>query len=386
MVSIAYPFLISLAAALVVRDQAPKPLSFTLNKKTHPKPLKPAPLGNPSPKNSKVNDENVKLFANGPSYLINLGLIDENQQLQLVLDTGSADLWVDASKLKDTAGFTKNGEPFRIGYGDHSTVQGDFGTSSVWLDNGVEVKDLQWALGTDVELTDGIQNGILGVGKVQNEAPYRQRGQSYANFPQKLKDEGYTNSNGYSYYLNQPDKPTGTITFGGRDLAKVKGPVATITPSTTDENAPYDGIVVSKLSASNGDSFGSFGGILDTGTTLTYLPYDAINALNIPGLTYDADAQWYYITPNQPSDQYVSYWFDDAEIKVPLADLVFKEYDDNDQPTGKYWFGIQGTPDENSATLGDTFLRSAYVTVNHDTNQVLISAVNYTDKENIVGL
>ncbi|CAN3376343.1 hypothetical protein DIURU_004081 [Diutina rugosa] len=390
MVSISYPFLISLAAALVVRDQAPKPLSFTLNKQAKKEDPKHPGLGNPkagttNTANAATSDPDVKLFADGDTYLINLSLIDQNQELQLVLDTGSADLWVDAKKLKTTSGFTKNGVPFDIAYGDSSTVRGDFGTSSVWLDNGVEVSDLQWALATDVELTDGIQNGILGIGKERNEAPAQEYSLPYANFPQKLKDEGFITSNSYSYYLNKLGTATGTITFGGRDLAKVSGPVATITPSTSDNDSPYDSISYSKISTSDGGSAGGSEAILDTGTTLTYLPYDTINALKVPGVTYDVSSDTYYIQPNAPSDKYVSFFFGSTEIKTSYADLAIAETDNNGVPTGRYYFGIQGTSGD-PYILGDTFLRSAYVTVNHDKNQVLISAVNYTDTENIVSI
>ncbi|CAN3374834.1 hypothetical protein DIURU_002190 [Diutina rugosa] len=391
MVHIAYPFLISLAAALVVRDKAPQPLSFTLNKKSQPKLVHPHhPLGksDPTANDSKVesnsSDQDVKIFADGDTYLIDLGVIDENQKLQVVLDTGSADLWVDAKQLKDTKGFTKNGQSFGIAYGDRSTVRGSFGTSSVWLDNGVEVKDLQWALATDVRLTSGYIPGILGVGKEINEAGYYSTHKTYPNFTQKLKDEGYIKSNSYSYYLNKLGTATGTVTFGGRDLAKVKGPVATITPSTSDDDARFDSITVSKISTSDGNSAGSVEAILDTGTTLTFLPYDTVNALSVPGVYADWSGT-FYIESNPPSDKYVSYWFNDTEIKVSYADLAIPETDDNGNPTGRFIFGIQGSSG-GTYILGDTFLRSAYITVNHDTNQVLISDVNYTDAENIVSI
>ena len=381
MVAIAYPFLISLAAALVVRDQAPKPLSFTLNKHDKKEKVRPNPTTR-----AKINaNEDVKLFADGDSYLINLGVIDQNQELQLVLDTGSADLWVDAAKLLDTSAFTKDGQKFGIEYQDQLIVRGEFGTSSVWLENGVEIKDLQWALATDVELTTGEIPGILGIGKGINEAGYHSSGTTYPNFTQKLKDQGLIALNSYSYYLNKLGTATGTITFGGRDLAKVKGPVATFYPSTTDENARFDTVTVSKFTSANGGSAPGVEAILDTGTTLTYIPASVIKLLKVPGVSVDIRGT-YYIGCNQPTTKFVSFWFGSTEIKVSYHDLAIPETDDNGNATGRCYFGFQSSTPEEGYTLGDSFLRGAYITVNHDKNQILISDVNFTDTENIVSI
>ena len=376
MVSFIVPFLVSLAAALIATDQAPKPLSFTLNK--HPKTLVVRPLRGGSVSDVQIEvasvNANARLFSDGEGYTINLGIIDEDQQLLVLLDTGSADLWVDATKLNDTNGFTKVGIPFAIGYGYLSSVRGDYGTSSVWLENGLEVKDLRWVLASDVQLNGTIYPGILGVGRVLNEATRSH----YPNFPQKLKDNGLTTSNSYSYYLNKLGAATSNIIFGGRDLAKVKGPVATI---NSNPKIGYDSVTVLKLTTSDGISVNGFEGFLDTGTTLTFLPEEVITNLNVTGVYVDQDL--YYIACDQPEDEYVSYWFDDAEIKVLYKDLALPETDDLGKPTGRCVYGLQAGP---PYVFGDTFLRSAYITTNHDTNQVLISAVEYTDEENIVAI
>lgn len=391
MVAIAYPFLVSLAAALVVRDQTPKPLSFTLNKQLTPKLVKPPPLGDSSNKTNNVDNkpskhaasQNIDIYADSTSYLINLGLINQDQEVEVLLDSGSSDLWVDASKLNDTSGFTKNGELFGIIYGDGLTVVGDFGTSPVWLDNGVEVKDVQWALATDVRIDSGKKNGILGIGKEDNESPVHNKKPPYPNFTQKLKDEGLISTNGYSYFLNTINATSGTITFGGRDLAKVKGPVATLTPNTNDEDSAFDSITISKFATSNGQTSGPVEVVLDTGTTFSFLPFDTLQALAVPYTGWDESGTWYIEHP--APDKYVSFFIGDIEIKLLYADLAIPETDANGKPTGKYLFGLQST-ERDPYILGDTFLRFVYVTVNHDDNQVLISDVNYTDEENIVSL
>lgn len=379
MVSFIYPFMISLAAALVVRDQAPKPLSFTLHKLNDKEEVIPNPTDRSAP-----NPQDVKLYAGKVSYQIGLDVINKDQNVQVVLDTGSSDLWVDASKLLDTNGFTKINQPFAIAYGDKSQVRGDFGTSLVWLENGAEVKDLQWALATDVELTGGLLNGILGIGRLNNEAGYVRTHKTYPNFTQKLKDQGTISSNLYSYYLNKLNTETGTITFGGRDLAKVKGSVATLPLLTQSyDDSRFDTVHVSKFAANDGSSVDGVDIVLDTGTTLAYLPPSVVRAFKVPGISYSHDGTG-WVDCNQPSDKHVSWWFNDVEIKIPYKDLAVPAYTIDDEPTGRCFFAFQQSGGEGPYIVGDSFLRSAYITVNHDTNKVQISNVNYTDQENLV--
>ncbi|CAN3377056.1 hypothetical protein DIURU_002059 [Diutina rugosa] len=378
MVSFVYSFMISLAAALVVRDQAPQPLELTLNKVPNLEAVQPNPRNR-----AKPGPQDVELFAAAASYQIDLGVINEDQKVRVVLDTGSADLWVDAEKLSNTNGFTKTGESFAIGYGDRSTTRGDFGKSSVFLENGLEVKDFQWALATEVTLTGGSQNGILGIGKVTNEAGYHRTGKTYPNFTQKLKDQGTITSNSYSYFLNKDHDHDGTITFGGRDNKKVKGPVATFHPSESDEYSRFDTVTVAKFTTSDGKTVQGFEAALDTGTTLTYIPISTLRELAIPGVYTNWQGQ-YYVDCNQPTDKYVSFWFNDVEIKLSYKDLAVPAYTINNQPSGTCFFAFQATGGEN--LLGDSFLRHAYITVNHDKNEILVSNVEYTDEKDIVAI
>lgn len=379
MVSIIYSLMVSLAAALVARDQTPQPLSLTLNK------IHARQAVVPNPRNRAAKPQNVKLYAGTESYQINLGIINKDQQLQVILDTGSGDFWVDKLKLKNTNGFTKIGEKFALGYVDGSYAIGDYGTSLIFLENGVEIKDLQWALATEVNNTGGTFNGNLGVGKTINEETYDKEKKTYPNFTQKLKDNGIIASNSYSYFLNKWGTKTGTITFGGRDLAKVSGKVATLPLSQTPANIPFDTVTVSKFTTNEGRSIIGVDIILDTGTTLAYLPTSIVKEFGISGITTTSD-EVSYIPCTQPSEKFVSWWFNDVEIKIPYSDLAVPEYTEDDKPTGKCLYAFQGTLDSAPYIVGDSFLRSAYVTVNHDTNQVQISNVNYTDKENIVAI
>ena len=377
MVLLITPFVVSLAAALVVRDQQPQPLSFTLSKLPKKSVVKTDHLS----RAKNAGAQNVKI--NTTNYSVRLGLIKQQQTVDVELDTGSPYLWYDASKLKDTSGFNNSGIPFGIEYEDGSAAKGDFGTSSVWLETGVEVKNFQWALANTVTLTDNL-TGIFGIGG--STKLNITKGVPYTRFPQKLKDEGITLSNSYSYYLNKPDATLGSLTFGGRDLAKIKGPIATIPLVTTGDNAVYDTIKTTvKLTDSDGGSGNAeFEGIVDTGTTLSFFPESLFNNIKVESLVWDPKG--YQIDCNAPSNKYVSLWFGTVEIKIPYKDLALTIYDNNGNPSGKCYFGFQPVLPDSGFTFGDTFLRSAYVTINHDTNQVSLSEVNYTTTENIVSV
>lgn len=379
MVLLITPFVVSLAAALVVRDQQPQPLSFTLSKLAKKSAVKTDHLS----RAKNAGAQNVKLYNEGTSYNVNLGLVKQQQTVLVQLDTGSPYLWYDASKLKDTSGFNKTDVTFSIGYQDGSGAKGNFGTSSVWLDNGAEVKNFQWGLATNVTLTDNL-TGIFGIGgntkrNLSDTVPY-------TSFSQKLKDEGLTLSNSYSYFLNKPNATLGSLTFGGRDLAKIKGPVATLPLVTTGDNAGYDTIKTKvRLTDSDGGSGSAdeFEGLLDTGTTLSFLPEGLFNNIKVESLNFQGTVG-YFIDCDAPSNKYVSLWFGTTEIKIPYRDLALAAYDRNGNRTPQCYFGLQPVLPEDGFTFGDTFLRSAYVTINHDTNQASLSDINYTTNENIV--
>lgn len=140
------------------------------------------------------------------------------QTLTVILDTGSSDLYLDASSseaCQDTTAVntcrggsfdqTKSSTykvvikgGFQTAYGDGSTADGDFATDNVGIGS-VELQDVQMGIGLDVNSTTGFAVSLMGVGYSANEAANT----PYPNMPELLQQSGAINSRLYSVFLNQ---------------------------------------------------------------------------------------------------------------------------------------------------------------------------------------
>ena len=111
----------------------------------------------------------------------------------------------------------------------------------------------------------------------------------YPNLISQLVNQGSINSRSYSLYLNDLKNGHGTILFGGVDSAKYSGELGIVDVQPNAETGSYDTFTVvlaglsftAKGAASNIGLGSGLPVILDSGTTLTYLPDDV--AQNIYG-------------------------------------------------------------------------------------------------------
>lgn len=369
-------YLLALAVALVVRDEA-KPLSFSLNKKA----TKEAVTSDRSFR-SAPGTQRVELWVDGFTYDVDIDIGNKGQTITVELDTGSADLWVDRLVLKDVSTWRNLSEPYSVWYYDGTLIDGWYGKSLIWLDNGLEVKDFQYALATELRNT-GNQHGIFGIGRVENESVDKDK--RYPNFVQHLKDLGHIKTNGYLYYLNAKDATHGSIVFGGIDKAKIKGKVATVPLTTESRNSRFDNIIITKITGVDGEVIGeNIEAAMDTGYTLSRLPASVVKQVqkHVPD-SYERNGIIYVPCELDPS-LYILVWFNDVEIKYTLNDLSIRSVTESGKFTGKCALGIQSTLEGNPNFFGVSSLKHAYVTVNHDDNVAYISNVNYTDEEDIV--
>ena len=191
------------------------------------------------------------------------------------------------------------------------------------------------------------------------------------------------------------DSNTGSILFGGVDTAKYHGDLVVL-PIQPSSSATYSDFTVSLSSVSfldvNGKTAMSQPGlalpvILDSGTTITYLPDNVLNPI-ISGVgAINNDALGGLIVPCSLGCSSATFNFGfggngGPSIAVSLAELVLPIFfDDGSQPAFKNGqticsFGM-ASGGEGPFLFGDTFLRSAYVVYDLTNNQVGIAQTNY---------
>lgn len=349
----------------------------------------------------KYKNINAPLYNQDYFYTLNVSIGNPPQNFELLLDTGSSDLWVmDSSNpyclgnedldlsvayqfncslvggLFDSnvsSSYQYNNSAFYIRYGDGTMAKGDYGTDTVYLgeeDN--QVPNVGFGIGKVTNSTIG----VLGIGLENNEASNFKGNQSYTyqNFPYALKNAGLIDKVAYS--LSLPQKGTGDIIFGGVDKGKYVGGLWTI-PLTGDSTLSVinTGITANSEACTEGEwvSSSNITALIDSGTTLTFLPDPIVKSIaEVYNATYRYDIEAYAIDCEVGAnpDYYFTFFFGEVEIRVPLLHTLY----DGTEVAGYPVLGARGEPlcvlgftgvgSQNEAILGNAFLRSAYVVYN----------------------
>jgi hypothetical protein len=232
-----------------------------------------------------------------------------------------------------------------------------------------------------------------------------------------MVSQGLINTKAYSLYLNDLQASTGSIIFGGLDADKYHGDllqIPIVPEQAQNGSAIYADFAVALTSfsitgdAGNTTNYTSSGRnsaetavILDSGTTLSYVPerlaefiYESLNAVDdtqSSGAVFvDCD-----VLTNSPK-MTLNFGFGGSsgvtiaipidEMVLPLGDLFSDAGDDtsdgfggseSDLPfTNTCVLGINGQT-EDPYILGDTFLRSAYVVYDLKNNVIALAQTNF---------
>jgi hypothetical protein len=244
--------------------------------------------------------------------------------------------------------------------------------------------------------------GVLGIGFTANEAAET----LYPNLVDQMVAQDFIPTKAYSLYLNDYQSSTGNISFGGVDTEKFIGglTVIPIVPDAQTQN--FTSFTVNMTAVSYAFSNGTTGNarlqgggldaILDSGTTLSYLPDDVATPL------FDALGAFTYSSLGSvgltmvecslaTSGLELTFRFNESvSIVVPADEIVIDAFVQGvippeiplEQPC---LFGIQNSGDSlpsegarqiDFALLGDTFLRSAYVVYDLDNNEIAMAQAN----------
>ena len=373
--------------------------------------------------------EDVANNLTGGGYYATVSVGSPGQDMTMVLDTGSSDVWVVSYKADlctsarlqayymDSCGATYNPNKsttyqpvdpggFSITYLDGGGAEGDY-ISDDFSIAGVTVKSLQMGYGTAISRG----TGIIGVGFPGNEAASTQ----YPNIIDLLVSQGDISTRAYSLYLNDLRSSSGSILFGGIDTDKFIGPLSVLpilkTPSQTNYTAFQVALNGMSAGFKNGSSVSipatqkNLPAILDSGTTLSYLPddmatdlFDAVGAYTDNSVTGFTFVDCKYLDDSADTFSINFTFTSGVQLAVPAEEMILDVLDGVAGSLPKSipfsdpcLFGIQSsgsasskrsehlrrqTANGNFALLGDTFLRSAYVVYDLANAQIGIAPAN----------
>lgn len=251
-------------------------------------------------------------------------------------------------------------------------------------------------LGLDTD----IAYGLVGVGYALNEASVSQTAEIYNNLPLVMRNEGHIKSNAYSLWLNDLGASKGNILFGGIDTDKYMGDLIRVSVEKDPQSLRFTAFTVQLTSLGAHSSSGeddlassSFPVpvVLDSGTTLSYLPQDlTLQIWNEVGAIYvtDSAGNGAPLVPCSLANNkgYFSFGFGGDGgplIQVGMDELVVQAFtEDTPLPSGPYegqsacQFGVQNYSGDHFL-LGDTFLRSAYVVYDLENNEIGIAQTDF---------
>ncbi|EHA45932.1 hypothetical protein MCOR27_010012 [Pyricularia oryzae] len=374
--------------------------------------------------------ESIANNVTGGGYYLDVKIGTPGQDARMILDTGSSDAWVVSTRADlcgnarlqrqygDSCGATYNESKsstyslkerngFQIRYLDGSAARGDYIKDDFTIGK-TTIKGLQMGVAS----TTVRGTGILGVGFSSHVTAK----EKYPNIIDELVAQKIIQTKAYSLWLNDRRSPSGRILFGGIDTAKFIGALKVIPliPDVTTKNitsftvalSGFDIELSNKTKTKIDLRSDSNPALLDSGTTLTYLPaamadkvfamFGAVEDKNVTGLAY---VSCEYL--QKEKDMVMSFTFarGGGTIKVPGYEMILdvvRNLDGFQTPKGLPFkdvclFGIQSTgqfaQQYNSlegadfTLLGDTFLRSAYVVYDLDHNQVGIAQANLNATE-----
>ena len=352
----------------------------------------------------------------GTLYFANVSLGTPAQSLRLHMDTGSSDLWANAKSSQicsyrgdpcsksgtydanssSTYKFVSN--DFNVSYVDGSGASGDYATDILGI-GGKTLKGLQFGIGYESTSPEG----ILGIGYTAAEAQVNRAGQrGYSNVPQAMADGGLIQSNAYSLWLDDLEASTGSILFGGVDTNKYHGQLQTLPIQKAFDAYAEFIVTLSSMSLSNQGKNTSLATdlptavILDSGSSLTYLPNDLTSAIYaMLHVNYNSKEGAAYASCSLANEDItLEFTFTSPTIPVPIRELIINgntsdskgKQDPGSQDGGsssnlgsgneQCIFGI--APSEGStAVLGDTFLRSAYVVYDLANNEISLAQTDF---------
>ncbi|KAJ8496880.1 hypothetical protein ONZ45_g12289 [Pleurotus djamor] len=319
-------------------------------------------------------------------YLATIQMGTPPQNFLLLMDSGSADLWVGAEGCQSQAGggcgkhtflgnatsssFQDTQQPFAITYGT-GQVQGNIVSDDIVV-AGLQLPAHKFGVAT-VESVDFSDDGTPFDG-IMGLAQSALSEQKTLTPIEALAQAGLVRQAIMSYKISRVEDKLndGEITFGGTDATKFDA-----TTVETLKNVNAQGFWEASMPAVSVDGvdIGLNGrtAVLDTGTTLIIAPADDALAIHqqIPGA--QSDGQGGFVIPCTTTSE-VALTFGNTAFTIDPRDLVFAPLDPAD-PAGDCVSGIS-SGNIGGATewlVGDVFLKNAYFSTDVTKNQLSLA-------------
>jgi len=354
----------------------------------------------------------VSLYSdsNHLGYYTNISIGTPPQEVQVLVDTGSADLWIYSNHVNCTPSDACVGSAFNsaasssfkevsqggflTSYAGGNGAEGDYISETVQI-GGATVNNVIMGLATQAGSPNGLPiSGIMGLGMLLDEALRSENAQGYFNLPYRLTAEHIINEAVFSVYLDDISSSTSTLLFGGIDTTKYTGPLAVfdVTPG------PY-GLIEYSLpvtamtlvgSAGNSTSLSmssssGFSALLDTGSTAMSLPASLVEQIYNAYPIAETNAGPIVNCGLGSSGEKIAFQFGGSSgptLTVSLAEIVRKS--DLIENPDVCFFDIYPASQGEQSVLGDSFLRSVYAVFDPSNAQIGLAQANLDSNGNSV--
>lgn len=210
-------------------------------------------------------------------------------------------------------------------------------------------------------------DGIIGFGPVDLTQGTVSNANTVPTFMDNLYKQGSISTEVLGVYFHpesgsDTDDTNGELTLGGTDSSKYSGSLTYFPTLKSGSAAPYWGIAIAKFSYGSTTLASNAQGIVDTGTTLIYIPTSAYNAfLSATGGKTDSNSGLASFT-TKPTQNFgitfgsTTYTLTPAQYLVPTA-----QYSAFGLSSGKYysWINNGGSSGVNTI-IGQKFLENYY--------------------------
>ncbi|KAG8166817.1 hypothetical protein KVR01_002506 [Diaporthe batatas] len=283
----------------------------------------------------------------------------------LIVDTGSSNTWCGAQSACEKSSTGKStGGTVSVTYGSGSFSGTEY-TDTVSF-GGLTVSSQSIGSASTSSGFSGV-DGIIGFGPVGLTSGTVSNANTVPTFLDNLKSQGSISTEvlGVSFKPesgSDTDDANGELTLGGTDSSKYTGTLTYFPKLTSGSAAAYWGISIASFTYGSQTLASSASGIVDTGTTLIYIPSSAYSAfLSATGGKTDSSSGLAVFT-TKPTANFgikfgsTTYTLTPAQYLVPTA-----QYSVFGLTSGKYyaWINNGGSSGVNTI-IGQKFLENYY--------------------------